>query len=274
MPQSAVAPSDAPLLITQDGAVQTLTLNRPAALNAFTAELLTLLRQALDSAAADASVRAVVITGAGRGFCAGQDLNDPMTRPHPTPDAPDQHFGALLDKFYQPLALRLSSMPVPVLCAVNGVAAGAGANFALGCDLVVAAQSASFIQAFSRIGLLPDCGGTWLLPRLVGRAKALQLALLGDKLGAEEAQRIGLIAQCVPDADLAATVQSLAQKLAAMPTRALAQTRQAFDRAMQLDFDEALRIECQAQTELGRSFDFQEGVDAFLQKRKPAFQDR
>src|SRR6188768_2811696 len=203
-------PDDVPsLLVDTQGTVRVLTLNRPAALNSFTSEMHGRLRTALDEAAADAAVRAVVITGAGRGFCAGQDLNDPAMR---TADGEPPDVGAVVEKLYRPLALRIRSMPVPVLAAVNGVAAGAGANFALGCDLVLAARSASFIQAFSKIALIPDCGGTWLLPRLVGRALAVGLAMTGDKLGAEEAQRIGLIWQCVDDALLMEAALSLGNK--------------------------------------------------------------
>ena len=169
-----------PLVLVADaGPVRTLMLNRPAALNSFTGAMHAELRVALDVAAADASVRAMVITGAGRGFCAGQDLNDSSMVPGPDGKV---DVGAVIEANYRPLALRIRSMPVPVIAAVNGVAAGAGANFALGCDMAIAARSASFIQAFSKIGLVPDCGGTWVLPRLVGRARALGLALTGDKL--------------------------------------------------------------------------------------------
>lgn len=259
--------SEAPVLVTHHGAVRTITLNRPAALNAFTGAMHAQLMPALEAAAADAEVRCVVLTGAGRGFCAGQDLNDPeMTG--------EVDVGAVVEKFYRPLTLRLRSMPVPVIAAVNGVAAGAGANVALCCDLVVAARSASFIQAFSRIGLVPDAGGTWLLPRLVGRARALGLAMLGDKLPAEEAQRIGLIWQCVPDDLLADTVNGLAQRLAGLPSRALAETRRAMDAAAAMDFAGALTLEADTQRELGRAHDFAEGVAAFFAKRPPHYQDR
>ena len=174
--------ADELILISQTDAVRTLTLNRPQALNAFTTEMHAQLRDALDAAADDAGVRCVVVTGAGRGFCAGQDLSDPAIAPEP--EAEPKDIGSLIERVYRPLALRIRAMPVPVIAAVNGVAAGAGANFALGCDIVVAARSASFIQAFSKIGLVPDCGGTWLLPRLVGRARALALSMTGDKLPA------------------------------------------------------------------------------------------
>jgi 2-(1,2-epoxy-1,2-dihydrophenyl)acetyl-CoA isomerase len=259
--------SETTILVASDGAVRTLTLNRPAALNSFTAQMHGELLPALDAAAADTSVRAVVVTGAGRGFCAGQDLSDPAM-------AGAGDVGAVIERWYRPLAMRVRTMPVPVLAAVNGVAAGAGANFALCCDLVVAAKSASFIQAFSKIGLVPDCGGTWLLPRLVGRARALGLAMTGDKLPAEEAERIGLIWKCVPDESFAAEVQALAAKLAQMPSRALAETRRALDAAMAMDFADALTLEADTQRELGRGADFAEGVAAFLAKRPAVFRDR
>jgi 2-(1,2-epoxy-1,2-dihydrophenyl)acetyl-CoA isomerase len=182
--------------------------------------------------------------------------------------------GAVIEKFYRPLATRVRTMPVPVIAAVNGVAAGAGANFALCCDFVVAARSASFIQAFSKIGLVPDCGGTWLLPRLVGRARALGLAMSGDKLPAEEAERMGLIWKCVDDAALAETVTALATRLASMPSKALAETRRAIDAAMPMDFADAITLEADTQRELGRGHDFAEGVAAFFAKRPAVFKDR
>ncbi|GAP34737.1 enoyl-CoA hydratase-related protein [Piscinibacter sakaiensis] len=268
---SLLSPPDALVLVAADGPVRHLTLNRPAALNSFTAAMHAELRDALDAAAADPGVRCVVLGAAGRGFCAGQDLNEPGMAPVEG-TAPD--IGAVIERHYRPLALRLQSLPVPVIAAVQGVAAGAGANLALNCDLVVAARSASFIQAFSKIGLVPDCGGTWLLPRLVGRARALGLAMTGDKLPAEEAQRIGLIWQCVDDEALAPTVAALAARLAALPTQALVATRRIVDDAMQRDYPAALDEEARVQRELGRAHDFAEGVAAFQQRRTPTFRDR
>lgn len=260
--------------IEQHGAVRLLRLNRPEALNAFTTAMLGQLRQALEAAAETEATRCVLITGAGRAFSAGQDLADPHVAPSRELDAAPKDIGQLLDHYYIPLALRLRSMPVPVVAAVNGVAAGAGASLALGCDLVLAAESASFLQAFSRIGLIPDCGGTWLLPRLVGRAKALEMALLGDKLKAVDAERLGLISRVLPDAELMDAAMAVAQKLAGMPTRALVETRRAMDEALKLDFEPALKREAALQSQLGFSHDYLEGAAAFLDKRKPEFKDR
>jgi 2-(1,2-epoxy-1,2-dihydrophenyl)acetyl-CoA isomerase len=264
-----------PLVLTSNAsAVRTLSLNRPAALNSFTTEMHAELMAALGLAAEDDGVRCVVLTGTGRAFCAGQDLADPLVAPDPTPGAAPKDLGHMVSTYYAPLVARLRSMPVPVVAAVNGVAAGAGANLALCCDLVVAGRSASFIQAFTRIGLVPDSGGTWLLPRLVGSARALGIALLGDKLPAEEAARIGLIWQCVDDAALADTAAALASKLAAMPTRALVATRQAMAAAQHMDLDAALAQEARLQREMGNANDYREGVEAFVAKRAPVFKDR
>jgi 2-(1,2-epoxy-1,2-dihydrophenyl)acetyl-CoA isomerase len=264
--------ADPLVLVSRSGSVATLTLNRPQALNSFTAAMHGELRTALDAAADDGDVRCVVVTGSGRGFCAGQDLADPAVAPRS--DGAQVDVGDAIERFYRPLALRIRSMPVPVVAAVNGVAAGAGANFALLCDVVVAARSASFLQAFSKIGLIPDCGGTWLLPRLVGRARAFGLAMLADKLAAADAERIGLIWKCVDDAAFAGEVEALAARLAALPTKALVATRRSLDAAQQLDLAGALGLEADVQRTLGNAPDFAEGVAAFMAKRAATFRDR
>jgi 2-(1,2-epoxy-1,2-dihydrophenyl)acetyl-CoA isomerase len=262
---------DATIVVQQRGAVRVLVLNRPAALNSFTHAMHAQLRAALDEAARDDDVRALILTGAGRAFCAGQDLNDPAM----APDAQGRvDVGAVIEANYKPLVLKLQQMPVPVVAAINGVAAGAGANLAFCCDLAIAARSATFIQAFSKIGLIPDCGGTWLLPRLAGRACALGLALTGDKVGAEDAQRMGLIWEVADDAGLMDLAFARAEKLAALPTRALVATRNAFDAAQSLTLEDALGLEARVQRELGHARDFAEGVAAFQQKRPPRFSDR
>ena len=260
--------SESTVLLEQSGPVLTLTLNRPSALNSFTGAMVVELLAALDRAATDDTVRAVIVTGAGRGFCAGQDLSDPVM----VGTAPDVQ--AVIERNYVPLSRRIASMPVPVIAAVNGVAAGAGANFALGCDIVFAARSGSFIQAFSKIGLIPDAGGSWLLPRLVGRARAMGLAITGDRLSGEEAERIGLIWKCVGDAALLDYANAMAKQLAQMPMRALSATRRVIDGSMTLSLDEAVHFEARVQGELGRTQDFAEGVAAFVEKRPAVFKDR
>lgn len=266
--------ADSLVLVTQVASVRTLTLNRPASLNSITAGMQAELMTALDSAASDADTRCVVLTGAGRAFCAGQDLADPLIAPEAQSDVPPKDLGHVIELLYKPLVQRLRSLPVPVVAAVNGVAAGAGANLALNCDLVVAARSASFIQAFARVGLIPDTGGTWLLPRLVGRARALGLALLGDKLSAADAERFGLIWQCADDDALLDVSTSLALRLAGLPLKALVTTRQALDAAQHLSLDAAIAEEARLQAELGAAHDYREGVAAFTAKRAPRFSDR
>jgi 2-(1,2-epoxy-1,2-dihydrophenyl)acetyl-CoA isomerase len=262
--------SESTILTAQAGAVLTLTLSRPQALNAFNSGMHADLMAALNAAAEDRAVRAVVLTGAGRGFCAGQDLADPAVAPGSGP----RDLGSVVEQTWAPLVRRLRSLPVPTVCAVNGVAAGAGANLALACDIVFAARSASFIQAFARIGLVPDTGGTWLLPATVGRARALGLALLGDKLPAEDAERIGLVWKCVDDAELLSQALEAADKLAGLPVKALVATRHALDKARRLSLDEALNEEAHLQRALGKAQDYNEGVAAFLEKRAAVFTDR
>jgi 2-(1,2-epoxy-1,2-dihydrophenyl)acetyl-CoA isomerase len=252
------------------GGIARITLNRPDRLNSFTTQMHAELRAALDEVRGNTSVRVLLLTGAGRGFCAGQDLSDRAVAPGGAP----VDLGASIEQNYRPLILALRNLPLPVVCAVNGVAAGAGANLALACDIVIAARSATFIQAFCKIGLVPDSGGTYFLPRLVGTARAMGLAMLGDKLPAEEAERIGLIWKCVDDAAFADEVRATAARLAGMPTRALAATREAIDASQHLDFGAALSHEAKVQRALGGAHDFAEGVAAFMAKRAPTFRDR
>jgi 2-(1,2-epoxy-1,2-dihydrophenyl)acetyl-CoA isomerase len=255
------------ILFDVSAGVATLTLNRPERLNSFNAAMHLELRDALARAAADESVRALVLTGAGRGFCAGQDLNDRATAPGGAP--PD--LGASIERHYTPLVMSLRSLPKPVIAAVNGVAAGAGANIALACDVVVAARSASFIQAFCKLGLVPDAGGTYFLTRALGAPRALGLALFGDKLAAEQAQAWGLIWKCVDDAALMPTVRQMAEQLATGPALGYARTKQAIQAAETQLLQAQLDLERDLQRELGQSRDYREGVNAFLEKRAPRF---
>jgi 2-(1,2-epoxy-1,2-dihydrophenyl)acetyl-CoA isomerase len=247
--------------------VARLTLNRPDKLNSFTSAMHVELRDALDSIQVDRTIRVLVVSGAGRAFCAGQDLADPDMAMGDT--APD--IGNVVEQNYKPLILRLQNLRVPTVAMVNGVAAGAGASLALACDLAIAGRSASFLQAFSKIGLIPDTGGTWFLPQRVGMARAMGLALLADKLTAEKAAEWGLIWQVVEDNELASTVDKLATQLAAMPTKALVRTRQAMHAAPTHTLEQQLSMEGGFMRELGWSSDFAEGVAAFKEKRSPRF---
>ena len=257
------------ILFEHADGIARLTLNRPERLNSFNTEMHAEVRAALDSLRA-MPARVLVLTGAGRGFCAGQDLNDRAVAPGGT--APD--LAASIEKFYKPLVLALRALPLPVIAGVNGVAAGAGANLALACDLVIAGRSASFVQSFAKLGLVPDSGGTWFLPRLVGTARAMGLALLAEKLSAEQAAAWGLIWRCVEDHELAQVVGELAGQLAAAPTRGLARTKQALYESSTRTLAQQLDIERDYQGELGHSSDYAEGVAAFTAKRSPRFSGR
>lgn len=255
------------ILVKTENSVGYLNFNRPKQLNSFNVQMHQEVREVLKSWSKDDSIRAVVITGEGRGFCAGQDLSDRVVDPNA--EAPD--LGESIEKFYNPLIKLLVEMPKPVICAVNGVAAGAGANIALACDIVIANKSASFIQAFCRLGLVPDSGGTWFLPRLVGHAKAMGLALLGDKLSAEQACEMGLIWQVVEDDELQDKVMVLAEHLAKQPTFGLSLIKKAFHQSSQNSLEQQLTLERDLQRIAGRSADYKEGVQAFMQKREPQF---
>ncbi len=244
-----------------------ITLNRPERLNALTVEMAEALSAALDAAEADPNCRALLdITGAGRAFCAGQDLTAIV-------DIAPAEIGGLLDH-YNPLIRKLRALPLPVVCAVNGVAAGAGANLALACDIVLAGEGASFVQAFARIGLIPDCGGTWFLPRLVGMARARGLAMLAEPLPARTAAEWGMIWRVVADDRLIAEGHALAARLARAATSGLALTKRALDMAEANDLDDQLDLERDLQEEAGASPDHAEGVRAFLEKRSPVFAGR
>ena len=258
------------ILFSIAGGIARLTLNRPDRLNSFTDAMHAEVRDALACVKAGASVRVLLLTGAGRGFCAGQDLGDRAVAPGSEP----VDLGASIERNYKPLILGLRALPMPVVCAVNGVAAGAGANLALACDLVVATKSASFIQAFAKIGLIPDSGGTYFLPRLVGSARAMGLALLGEKLSATDAAQWGLIWQCVEDAEFSAATERLLAHFAQAPTRGLAALKQALHASAANSLSTQLDLERDLQRALGQGDDYREGVSAFIAKRPPRFTGR
>jgi 2-(1,2-epoxy-1,2-dihydrophenyl)acetyl-CoA isomerase len=258
------------ILVALDAGVLCITLNRPDKLNAFNPDMHKELRQALEKALDDTGVRAVLLTGAGRGFCAGQDLSERNV----APDAAPLDLSVSLGSNYNPLVRRLRALPKPIVCAVNGVAAGAGANIALACDIVLAARSASFVQSFARLGLVPDSGGTYFVPRLVGTARAMGLAMLCQKLTADEAQSWGLIWKAVDDTKLLEEATSLARTLASGPTKGYGLIKKAIYASAGNSLDSQLDLERDLQREAGFSEDYREGVAAFLQKRTPSFKGK
>lgn len=256
------------LLVEKHAGYRQLSLNRPDRLNALNTEMFHALMTTLGEAEADPACRAILLTGAGRGFCAGQDLADVAVKDGGPPD-----LKAVLER-YNALVRKLRAIEMPVVCAVNGVAAGAGANLALACDIVLAGRSATFIQAFSRIGLIPDCGGTWFLPRLVGAARARALAILAEPLPAERAAEWGLIWQAIDDDKLMDEAHALAGRLAKQATIGIGLTKRAFDAAESNNLDTQLNLERDLQDELGHTQDYAEGVRAFIEKRAANFTGR
>jgi 2-(1,2-epoxy-1,2-dihydrophenyl)acetyl-CoA isomerase len=261
--------TDPSILVDCRTGYRVVTLNQPDRLNAFNEAMLLALRQAIDEAEGDVSCRALMITGAGRGFCAGQDLNDRIAKPGET-----VVLGATQEAHYNPLVRKLRALPFPVVAAVNGAAAGAGCSIALACDIVLAARSASFVQAFARVGLVPDSGGSWFLPRLIGDARARALALLAEPLPAEKAEDWGLIWKCVDDTSLVAEAQKLCEHFASAPTQGLALIKRALNASASNTLDAQLDLERDLQRAASLTPDYAEGVRAFMEKRKPNFTGR
>lgn len=248
--------------------IATITLNRPEVFNSFNREMAFKLQDVLDDCEKDETVRAIVLTGAGKAFCAGQDLKE-VTSPELNPG-----FKKILEEHYNPIITRIRAIKKPIIGAVNGVAAGAGANIALACDIVVAHEKVSFIQAFSRIGLVPDSGGTFFLPRLIGFQKAMALAMLGDRISAKKAEKMGMIYKVVPSELFEKAVEELASKLANMPTKTLGMIKELFNQSMNNDLEAQLNLESKFQIEAAHSEDYTEGVTAFIEKRTPQFKGR
>jgi len=252
------------VLFHKENGVGFITLNRPDKYNSYNREMALALQGCLDECETDAEVRCIYITGAGKGFCSGQDLSEAM---NPTPE----EFERMVQEHYNATILRLRKIEKPIIAAVNGVAAGAGANIALACDIVLAAGSASFIQAFSKIGLIPDSGGTFFLPRLVGLQRAAALMITGEKVMAADAAAMGMIWKCLPDADFETESKKMAFAMAQMPTKGLGLTKRLLNRTFSNDLQQQLDMEKEVQAQAGGTDDFREGVQAFLEKRKPVF---
>jgi 2-(1,2-epoxy-1,2-dihydrophenyl)acetyl-CoA isomerase len=258
---------DMSVLHEQIGGVLKLSLNRPDKFNSFNRAMALELQHWLDKASADDTIRCVLLTGEGKAFCAGQDLSEAVN-----PDGPG--IKNIVEQHYNPIILKIRNLEKPVVCAVNGVAAGAGANIALACDVVIAGHNASFIQAFSKIGLIPDSGGTFFLPRIIGFQKALALALLGDKITADEALQMGMIYKTIEDHNLQSIAQQLAETLANMPTKAIGLTKKLFNEGTHNSLEKQLLAEGREQVAAASSYDYNEGVKAFLDKRKPVFKGK
>ena len=252
------------LEVINTGGVRKIVFNRPTVFNSFNKEMALALQQELDNVEKDSTVRAVVLTGAGKAFCAGQDLAE-ATDPNGPP------LQSIVAKHYNPIIEKIRNIEKPIIAAVNGVAAGAGANIALACDIVFAKESASFIQAFSKIGLIPDSGGTFFLPRLIGAQKAMALMMTGDKVGAQEAEALNMIYKDLKDDVFEDEVEQFAAKVAKMPTKGLGLTKRAINQSFNNNLTEQLKVEEELQTQAGKSYDFKEGTSAFLEKRKPVF---
>lgn len=251
------------LIVTREGAITTIKLNRPERYNSFNREMALALQETLDLCATDGT-RCIILTGEGKAFCAGQDLNEVTD-----PNGPELQ--TIVGEHYNPIIARLRDIEVPVIAAVNGAAAGAGANIALACDIVIARESSYFLQAFSHIGLIPDSGGTYHLPRLIGFQRASALMMLGEKVSAKDAETMGMIYKAIPDAEWETTVSSLSQKVAGMPTRGLALTKRALNASLENNLTAQLDVEEKIQTAAGKTDDYVEGVKAFLEKRKANF---
>lgn len=257
-----------PILLQKANGIARITLNRPKSFNSFNREMALKFQSVLDDCNIDSSVRSIVITGEGKAFCAGQDLVEV------TDQAQNPGFKKILDEHYNPIIKKIRTTYKPIIAAVNGVAAGAGANIALACDIVIASESASFIQAFSSIGLIPDSAGTFFLPRLIGFQKASALAMLGEKVSATDAEKMGMIYKVIRVEDFENEVDTLAKKMANMPTKGLALTKKAFNQSFGNNLEEQLTLESKLQIEASETEDYHEGVAAFLEKRKPNFKGK